>query len=194
MNYHGYDYATVQIGEQCWFAENLRNEHYANGDVILGELSDSDWSNATSGAVTVFGEGTSTVYSGSDDQVSNLADYGRLYNWYAVDDFRGLCPSGWHVPIAEQYEMLSDNLDGLNTAGLAVKSSVSDIPPWDGSNSSGFSSLPGGYRADIGGFSVVDSGVEACFFWSATSGGNGAINWRLYGGNDGFFICRLQKL
>ena len=187
MNYHGYDYATVQIGEQCWFAENLRNEHYANGDVILGELSDSDWSNATSGAVTVFGEGTSTVYSGSDDQVSNLADYGRLYNWYAVDDFRGLCPSGWHVPIAEQYEMLSDNLDGLNTAGLAVKSSVSDIPPWDGSNSSGFSSLPGGYRADIGGFSVVDSGVEACFFWSATSGGNGAINWRLYGGNDGFF-------
>ncbi len=43
MNYHGYDYATVQIGEQCWFAENLRNEHYANGDAIPGELSDSEW-------------------------------------------------------------------------------------------------------------------------------------------------------
>ena len=44
MNYHGYDYATVQIGEQCWFAENLRNEHYANGDAIPGELSDGEWS------------------------------------------------------------------------------------------------------------------------------------------------------
>ena len=46
MNYHGYDYATVQIGEQCWFAENLRNEHYANGDAIPGELSNSEWENA----------------------------------------------------------------------------------------------------------------------------------------------------
>ena len=84
-----------------------RTEHYANGDAIPGELSDGEWSSTTSGAMTVFGEGTSTVSSGSDDEVSNLADYGRLYNWYAVDDARGLCPSGWHVPTDEEYTTLN---------------------------------------------------------------------------------------
>ena len=49
--------------------------------------------------------------SGSDDEVSNLADYGRLYNWYAVDDARGLCPSGWHVPTDEEYTTLKWNWD-----------------------------------------------------------------------------------
>ena len=117
MNYHGYDYATVQIGEQCWFAENLRSEHYANGEAIPGDLSDGDWSSTTSGAVTVFGEGTSTVWSGSDDEVSNLADYGRLYNWYAVDDARGLCPSGWHVPTDGEFMTPRDGIGNERIGG-----------------------------------------------------------------------------
>ena len=57
LEYQGYDYATVQIGEQCWFAENLRAENYRNGDAVTSELSDLDWSGATYGAVAVFGEG-----------------------------------------------------------------------------------------------------------------------------------------
>ena len=83
VTYDGYTYDLVAIGDQCWFAENLRNEHYANGDAIPGELSDGEWCSTTNGAMTVYGEGTSSVMSGSDDEVSNLADYGRLYNWYA---------------------------------------------------------------------------------------------------------------
>ena len=85
LEYQGYDYETVQIGEQCWFAENLRAENYRDGDAIPSDLSFS-WSSTSSGATTVF-----------PGSVSNEA-YGRLYNWYAVDDARGLCPSGWHVP------------------------------------------------------------------------------------------------
>ena len=106
---------------------------------------------------------TSVVWDGSSDECANLIDYGRLYNWHAVEDSRGLCPNAWHVPIAEEFEICANNTGGLNTAGMAMKSSVDNVPPWDGSNSSGFSSLPGGYRADVGDFSISANGSEACF-------------------------------
>ena len=60
LGYQGYDYATVLIGDQCWFAENLRSENYENGDAIL-QASGSEWSDDNSGAVAVYGEGSSTV-------------------------------------------------------------------------------------------------------------------------------------
>ena len=101
LEYQGYDYETVQNGEQCWFAENLRNANYENGDAIPSGLSDSDWP-TDSGAAAVYGEGESDCLSFSPDgdacdEAWSLNEYGRLYNWYAVDDARGLCPSGWHV-------------------------------------------------------------------------------------------------
>ena len=93
VNYHGYDYATVQIGEQCWFAENLRTEHYANGDAIPGELSNSEWSRHCKGLRRLREHApTSMLWP--------------LYNWYAVEDARGLCPSGWHVPTDGEIYML----------------------------------------------------------------------------------------
>ena len=113
VGYQGYDYATVLIGEQCWFAENLRSENYANGDAIPSNLSDSEWSSNTSGGVTVIGEGSSTCNNYSPDgdacdDTWSLNEYGRLYNWYAVDDARGLCPSGWHIPTDEEWSVMTD--------------------------------------------------------------------------------------
>ena len=191
MNYHGYDYATVQIGDQCWFAENLRTEHYANGDAIPGELSASEWGSTTQGAMTIYGEGTSTVSNGSSDEVANLADYGRLYNWYAVDDSRGLCPSGWHVPTDEEFMTLEMEL-GMSESqangtgwrgtdqGTQMKSSASDSPSWDGTNTSGFSGLAGGYRPLNGGF--FDEGNYG-YFWSASANGTSAWVRGLNGGS-----------
>ena len=57
MNYHGYDYATVQIGEQCWFAENLRTELYQNGDEVPFVEAAAQWSSLTSGARRIYGSG-----------------------------------------------------------------------------------------------------------------------------------------
>ncbi len=191
VTYDGYTYALVAIGDQCWFAENLRNEHYANGDVIPGELNDGEWSSTTNGAMTVYGEGTSPVYSGSDDEVSNLADYGRLYNWYAVDDARGLCPSGWHVPTDGEFMTLEmelgmseseANLEGWRGTdqGTQMKSSASDSPAWDGTNTSGFSGLAGGYRVGIGVFQKEGSYGDFC---SASAYLSYAWYRRLDGGN-----------
>jgi len=141
ISYHGYDYETVLIGEQCWFAENLRNEHYANGDAIPGELSGSEWNSITEGAQAIY-----------NNDVSNLADYGRLYNWYAVDDARGLCSSGWHVPTDGEYITLINGLGGESVAGEKLKSSPADLLSWDGTNTSGFSALAGGCRGYGGAF------------------------------------------
>ena len=179
FTFDGYAYDLVAIGDQCWFAENLRTEHYANGDLIPGELSDSEWSTTTNGAMTVYGEGTSTVHHGSNDAGSNLEDYGRLYNWYAVEDDRGLCPSGWHVPTDEEWMELEMELGMSNEEaneeqwrgddqGIQLKNSIEGAPSWDGTNVSGFSALAGGYRYHPGYF--ASQGIQG-YFWTSTPWG-----------------------
>ena len=159
-SYQGYDYATVLIGDQCWFAENLRSENYENGDAIPAGLSDSEWENTSLGAVAVYGE-----------NASNLNEYGRLYNWYAVDDARGLCPSGWHVPTDGEWTVLTDDLGGWSVAGGKMKTTYGWYGGGNGTNSSGFSGLPGGGRDSAGNFyEAGNSGV----WWSSSPNGEGA--------------------
>jgi len=164
VSYQGYDYDIVAIGTQYWFAENLRSENYNTGTAIATGLDNATWSATSDGAVAVYGEGTSPVINGSDDEVSNLADYGRLYNWYAVNT-GNLCPTGWHVPTDEEYTTLTDGLGGSTVAGDAMKSSASDSPAWNGTNSSDFSGLAGGHRSNLGDFVREDS---KGYFWSAS--------------------------
>ena len=171
--YDGYDYATVQVGDQCWFAENLRTEFYDNGDEILGDLSDEDWTTTSDGAQATF-----------DDSISNLNVYGRLYNFYAVLDERSLCPAGWHVPEDSSWDTLTESLGGIDYAGLAMKSSADDLPSWDGDNSSGFSGLPGGYR-DLGGDYVSPSKGR---WWTSTVYGCGAWHRDLFPNNDALLL------
>ena len=154
LMFDGYSYDLVLIGDQCWFAENLRTEHYSNGDAIPGELSDGVWQNTDLGAQAIY-----------NNEESNLADNGRLYNWYAVDDARGLCPSGWYVTTVGDYSDLANFLGGVGIAGTPIKSSPSDSPAWDGTNTSGFSALAGGYRDGIGIFNAV--GAHG-YFWTSS--------------------------
>jgi uncharacterized protein (TIGR02145 family) len=181
VTFDGHAYNLVGIGNQCWFKENLRSDNYRNGDVIPGNLSDGQWTSTTSGAQTVYGEGSSAVYSGSSDETANLATYGRLYNWYAVNDERGLCPTGFHVPTDGEWMTLEMAL-GMNDAqvnatgwrgtdqGLQMKSSSTDSPTWNGTNSSGFSALPGGSRIPSSG--VFHGGGIQGDWWSNSADGS----------------------
>ena len=180
VSYHGYDYSLVEIGEQCWFAENLRTEHYANGDSIPANLTDGEWNSTTSGALAVYGEDAgcqdNSPYGNACDPAWSLNEYGRLYNWYAVDDERGLCPMGWHVPTDGEYMTLEMEL-GMSESeansgawrgtdqGTQMKSSPLDYPSWDGTNASGFSALAGGFRDSDGYFY---GGGDGGFFWSSS--------------------------
>ena len=183
FTYDGHTYGLVAIGDQCWFAENLRNAHYANGESIPGELPDAAWSTTTDGARSVYGEGTSTCVDGPCDEVSNYAALGNLYNFYAVTDDRGLCPTGWHVPTDAEWKTLEKEL-GMTTSqanaqgyrgtdqGDQLKASAEDAPGWDGSNASGFSALAGGFRNVSGSFEFMAMGGV---FW--TSSPYGAEAW-----------------
>ena len=154
VSYQGYEYATVQIGGQCWFAENLRSENYKNGDTIPTGLSGSEWASTSSGAVSVYGEGSHSCSSASldgCDESWSQNQYGRLYNGHAVYDPRGLCPSGWHVSTEVDWtEMLNHLLGDSSTISLAslLKADYGWPQDGNGTNSSGFSALPGGYRED----------------------------------------------
>jgi uncharacterized protein (TIGR02145 family) len=167
VTYQGYDYATVLIGEQCWFAENLRTTTYLNGDAIPQNLSDADWSSTTSGAMAFYVNGP-----------VNGPDYGGLYNWYAVDDARGLCPSGWHVPTDGEWTILTDHLGGESVAGGQMKTTYGWENDGNGTNSSGFSGLPGGSRSNSGTF--FGAGLNGSWWSSSPNGSNAWYRYLSY--------------
>jgi len=156
-------YQTVQIGEQLWMKENLKVTHYNNGDEIPTGYSNDEWANLSTGAYAVY-----------DDNESNADTYGYLYNWYAVDDDRGVCPASWHVPTDGEYTALSDYLGGTSVAGGKLKECTEGSCPeseyWyspntGATNESGFTGLPGGFRNTSGAY--VDMG-EGGYFRSSS--------------------------
>jgi uncharacterized protein (TIGR02145 family) len=149
---------TITIGTQVWTSKNLDVSTYRNGDVIPQVQDENAWAELTTGAWCYY-----------DNDTSNGTKYGKLYNWYAVHDPRGLAPNGYHIPTDAEWTKLSDYLG--KEAGTKMKSTSG----WDennGSNSSGFSGLPGGSRYGVVAFSFIE-----CFgFWwsSAEVGADGA--------------------
>ena len=178
----GYTYGVVQIGDQVWFSENLRTTVYANGDVIPAGLTDGEWISTNEGATSVYGEGSSGCENYSPDidacdEVQSLAEYGRLYIWHVVDDARGLCPVGWHVPTDEEWTDLEDFITAQGfsgTEGTALKSTYGWTEQYGGGNGTddfGFSALPGGYRYYSNGY-FYDAGSVGYWWSSSPDGGN----------------------
>jgi uncharacterized protein (TIGR02145 family) len=174
-------YRTVQIGDQCWMKDNLRTEYYNDGSPILTGLNLDTWRSTMNGAFALYNE------SGE-----NESKYGLLYNWYAIDDSRGICPQGWHVGSDDDWLSLVRFIDpsilgiatgGISlTAGLPLKADSTSIPSWDGTNASGFSALPGGYRNSgefFGDYS--DLGTNG-YWWSSTAAyTHYSWGWLIYG-------------
>jgi len=164
--YDDYFYSTIQIGEQCWFAENLNTSKYNNGDDIPNIQDDGQWSDLNqdeTGAWAYYNNDPD--YSWGGNFWSPI--YTKLYNWYAVNDSRSLCPSGWHVPSHDEWIVLTDLLGGSGVAGYSMKADYGwgGESSYQGSNSSGFSGLPGGYRTSDGDFNFWGSG----YFWSSSN-------------------------
>ncbi len=134
----GNQYRTVIIGSQEWMAENLRTARYDNGGFIQRVISATEWN--------LQGEGAWCWY-GND--FNNEEPYGKLYNWYAVNDSSGLCPTGWHVPSDDEWTTLTDYLGGRLMAGGPLKETGTthwQSPNGGATNKTGFTALPGGFR------------------------------------------------
>ncbi len=162
-------YPSVIINGQEWMQKNLTVTKYRNGSPIPTGLSNSSWKNITSGAYSIY-----------NNDLNNNTIYGKLYNWYAVIDPRGLCPLGWHVPTSTEWNLFfGSSLGPSYSAGGKMKSVTGWTSPNTGANNvSGFTGLPGGIRGSLGYFGQIASDG---FWWSSSevAGSNGAWGLKL---------------
>ena len=153
----GDTYSTVFLAELEWMKENLDVGHFRNGDLVPEVRSDEEWAKAGKEGRPAF------CYYENDEENGKV--YGKLYNWYAVNDQRGLAPEGWHVASDEEWRYATDNLGGEDAAGTMMKSKSGWENRGNGTNSSGFTGLPGGCRDLNGKFSSLG---EIAFWWTST--------------------------
>ena len=163
-------YSTIVIGNQEWMSENLRVTHYANGDEIPTGYSNSEWMNLQIGAFAEY-----------DNNPDHADTYGKLYNWYVVNDSRGIAPEGWRVPTDEEFMELEmylgmsptevegvDEYRGTDEGGKLKELGTNhwNTPNEGATNESGFTALPGGYRfSDTGMYHYLG---DYCSLWSQT--------------------------
>ena len=144
----------IKIGNQTWTTKNLDVTTYCNGDAIPQVQDKKAWANLITGAWCYY-----------DNDASSGATYGKLYNWYAVNDSRGLAPKGYHIPTDKQWTKLINNLGGKEIAGIEMKSTIGWNNDGNGTNSSGLLCLPGGSRDFENDFDYVgDIGI----WWSSS--------------------------
>ncbi|MGB4789969.1 MAG: fibrobacter succinogenes major paralogous domain-containing protein, partial [Bacteroidales bacterium] len=193
VSYDGVTYNTVQIGNQCWFKENLRTTKYNDGTSITNITNNNTWATTSSGAYCCYSNST-----------SNCSTYGALYNWYAVNTGK-LCPSGWHVPSDAEWTTLTNYLSANSTYWCGSNSSyiaksLASTTSWNSStttcavgnnlsanNSTGFSALPGGYRYySDGSF----DGLGGCGYWWSSTEYDGSKAWNR---NLGFIYAIVYR-
>jgi len=170
----GNTYNTVQVGTQCWMAENLKTTTYQDGTSIPNIEDNNAWSNLTTGAYAWY----------ENDEILWKDSYGALYNWYTTVDAGGLCPTGWHVPAKNEWTTLTNFISGeTSSKGNKLKScrqvnspepegcNTTEHPRWKehnthyGTDDYGFSGLPGGTRYLEGTFDYLGNRV---YWWSST--------------------------
>lgn len=147
----------VKIGDQIWSSKNLDVVKFNNGDEIPEAKTNEEWNLASINKTP--------AWSNFDNDKKNGAKYGKLYNWYAVTDPRGIAPNGWHVPRKTEWLILLNYLGGAELAGNKMKSSFGWDYSGNGNNESNFFGLPGGFRFDKGDFGNIGSLGN---FWSTT--------------------------
>lgn len=156
------DYPAVNIAGLWWMQQNLTVTRYRNGDSIPDATAYGQaWANLKQGA-----------WAYPDSNMTMRSTFGVLYNWYAVSDPRGLCPTGWRLPTHNEWTALTNALGGETKAGAKLKGKVGWFPGLEGRDELGFQGLPAGFRGSDGTFGGV--GAYA-YWWSSTASGiNGA--------------------
>jgi uncharacterized protein (TIGR02145 family) len=170
------DIGIIKIGNEIWQTKNLNVDIFRNGDPIPQVLTDEEWEQRTKDGKPAW------CYYNNDPE--NGDKYGKLYNWWAVNDPRGLAPKGFHIPSNSEWKKLIDFLGGMKVAGNSMKSKSGWKKNGNGSNNSGFSALPGGKRYLFGSFESFDQG----YWWSSTESNTYMAWFYLLYFNDGEVI------
>jgi uncharacterized protein (TIGR02145 family) len=172
------EYHTVFIKGQTWMMENLKTTHYHNGDTIPNVRDGKDWENLKTGA-----------YCDYDNDPARSEMYGKLYNWYAVNQ-GNLCPYPFHVPYDHEWKTLTDTLGGISVAGGILKET--GTAHWQintgATDQYGFKALPGGYRESDGTFIAL--GLHG-YWWGYTGPTGVVLSWSM--NFDDMMINRSEK-
>jgi uncharacterized protein (TIGR02145 family) len=175
----------VTICEQTWMTRNLDVSNYRNGDPIPRVTDAGTWATLTTGAYCYY----------NNDSATYAAVYGKLYNWYAVNDPRGLAPEGWHIPTDAEWTTLTGCLGGDAVASYKLREvgiAHWTAPNSGANNSSGFTALPGGDRNTAGSFFDLYNNGN---WWSATeASSSNAWSRGLYYGNGNVYRASYSKI
>ncbi len=158
----------VQIGNQIWMTKNLNVDKFRNGDRILEVRTAEEWRSAANNKTPAW------CYFNNDSTMGE--NFGRLYNWFAVTDPRGLAPEGWHMPSLKDWESLVKIAGGDNDAGFRLKNNSGWWENGNGNNQFGFSAIPGGGYTSYG---TLEGFNKKSFFWSTDEMSNG-VGWGIY--------------
>lgn len=148
------NYKEITIGNQIWMSENLNVDRFRNGDLILEAKSWDAWQLAS--------ENHEPAWCYYDNDSINGDVYGRLYNWYAVSDDRGLAPEGYYIPDMKDWAILFDFLGGEDTAGYMIKSTMGWYENGNGIDKIGFNGKSSGGRSVYGAFGKMN---ETAIWW-----------------------------
>jgi uncharacterized protein (TIGR02145 family) len=177
------DSEEVKIGYQVWKRKNLSVSIFRNGDSIPHAKTSEEWEYA--------GKNHQPAWCYYNNDTTNEQNYGKLYNWYAVHDSRGLAPEGWHIPSDEEWNLLT-TLYGSDFTAIKMKSTSGWTKDGNGTNGSGFTAYPGGNRSPNGKF---DSFGDFGYWWSSTEKNlNYANGLTLGSGSDAVFEFTLSKM
>jgi uncharacterized protein (TIGR02145 family) len=184
MDIDGNIYNTMKIKDQIWITENLNVGHFKNGDPIPEAKTNSEWAKAST-------EGK-PAWCWLNDDPNNGQKYGKLYNWYALTDLRGLAPEDWHIPSTAEWVKLTDYYLSGNDAGKSLKSISGWNAGGNGNNSSLFNALPGGYRLNDG--TCNSPGIYG-LWWSSSTGSLATTAWarQLSYSNNSMLPCTFDK-
>lgn len=152
----------VKIGSQVWMTENLNLGFFRNGDPVPEARSEKEWELAAANK--------QPAWCYYDNDAENGKKYGRLYNWYAVNDPRGLTPAGWHIPTHSEWRQLTDCLGGWKVAGTKLKSKQGWSSGGNGTDDAGFSGMPGGRRTRYDSDTFVFIGIGNWGYWWTSTG------------------------
>ena len=140
----GNRYEVAVIGDQTWISSNLGTGHFRNGDQIPLITAEEEWEEAGLSAKPA------CCYYRNDGTLAK--EFGRLYNWYAVADPRGILPEGWRIPTSADWNRLMELVGGAHLAGRRLKDRQGWSNTGGGNNESGFAARPGGGRGAFGSF------------------------------------------
>ena len=164
----------IKIGTQTWTTKNLDVSKFRNGEAIPLAITNAEWELA--------GQNQQPTWCYYENKGENGTTYGKLYNWYAVNDARGLAPSGYHIPTDAEWTILTDYLGEKKIAGTKMKSTTGWPEEGKGTNTSGLAGLPGAYRSFNGNF----DGIGNLGLWWSSSKDNTIAAWvRLLNGATG---------